>query len=130
MTGDFLRGAIAMGFAIAALFFLRYWRESRDRLFAWFALAFFVLALTRTLLVLAHDDRETAVLPYLVRLLAFLIFLGAILDKNLSTLRSPAGGRARPPSGAATSNAGSPPGYSGTAAPEDGRAPSEGGRHA
>ena len=31
---------------------------------------------------------ETTVVPYLVRLLAFLIFLGAIVDKNLSTRRS------------------------------------------
>jgi Family of unknown function (DUF5985) len=83
-------GAIAMGFATAGLFFLRYWRESHDRLFLWFAVAFEILALSRALLVLLHENVETTVVPYLVRLLAFLIFLGAIVDKNLSTRRSAA----------------------------------------
>ena len=93
MTAEFLMGAIAMGFAMAGLFFLRYWRESHDRLFLWFAVAFEILALSRALLVFLHEDVETTVVPYLVRLLAFLIFLGAIVDKNLSTLRRRYGGR-------------------------------------
>jgi len=95
MIAPFLMGAIAMGFATAGLFFLRYWRQSRDRLFAWFAVAFFVLAFNRALLVHLHADRETTLVPYLVRLLAFLIFLAAILDKNLR----PSGPRAAPGSG-------------------------------
>ena len=56
MTPRFLMGAIAMGFATAGLFFLRYWRESRDRLFAWFAVAFFVLAFNRALPVLPAPE--------------------------------------------------------------------------
>ena len=84
MTTQFLlMGAISMGFATAGLFFLRYWRESRDRLFAWFALAFFVLAFNRALPVILHQNNETTLVPYLVRLLAFLIILAAIVDKNL-----------------------------------------------
>jgi Family of unknown function (DUF5985) len=83
MITYFLMGAIAMGFGAAGLFFLRYWRETRDRLFAWFGLAFFVLAANRAMLVVMHEDREASLLPYLVRLLAFLIILAAILDKNL-----------------------------------------------
>ena len=83
MTSQFLMGAIAMGFGTAGLFFLRYWRESRDRLFGWFGVAFFVLAFNRALPVLLHENREATLLPYLVRLLAFLIILAAILDKNL-----------------------------------------------
>ena len=79
----FLVGAIAMGFAIAGLFFLRYWRESGDRFFVWFATAFFVLAANRAMLALMHEDDEISLAPYLVRLLAFLIILAAIVDKNL-----------------------------------------------
>ena len=46
----FLAGALAMGFGIAGLFFLRFWRKTRDRLFALFALSFFVMALNRVVL--------------------------------------------------------------------------------
>lgn len=84
MLDHFLMGAIGMGFGIAGLFFLQYWRESHDRFFAWFALAFFVLAANRVLLiVLRETHEETALVPYLVRLLAFGVILLAVLDKNL-----------------------------------------------
>jgi len=82
MTTAFLHGAIAMGMATAALFFLRFWRESRDRLFVFFALAFFILAFNRVLPLLAGLS-TTSLIPYLVRLLAFGIILAAIVDKNI-----------------------------------------------
>ena len=82
MIDPFIMGVMSMGLAVAALFFLRYWRESRDRLFAWFALAFLVLAINRVMVVLLNETRETSLVPYLVRLLAFLIIAGAIVDKN------------------------------------------------
>lgn len=44
---EFLMGATAMGCWTAMLFFLRFWRESRDRLFAMFSAAFLLLGLTR-----------------------------------------------------------------------------------
>jgi hypothetical protein len=77
-------GAIAMGFAIAAVFFLRFWRETGDRLFALFALAFAVLAGGRVLHALMEPD---GILEkhYWLRLTAFLIILAAILDKNRSS---------------------------------------------
>jgi hypothetical protein len=88
MLGEFLRGAIAMGMAVAGLFFLRFWRESRDRLFGFFALSFFLLALNRVLLVLLHEENETSMVPYFVRLLAFGIILAAIADKNFRRTES------------------------------------------
>jgi hypothetical protein len=82
MISSFLMGAISMGFGVASLCFLRYWRESRDRLFAWFSAAFLVLAVNRAMPVFLHEPREATLLPYLVRLAAFLVILAAILDKN------------------------------------------------
>ncbi len=82
MTHDFVRGAIAMGFLVAAGFFFRFWRESRDRLFMLFASAFLLLAVNRLLLMLLHEDQETSLGPYVIRLLAFMIILAAIIDKN------------------------------------------------
>ena len=42
----FVWGVLAMGSLVPALFFLRYWRSSRDRLFAFFAVAFGLMALS------------------------------------------------------------------------------------
>lgn len=78
----FLVGALALGLATAALFFLRFWRETGDRLFLLFAAAFGLMALSR----LFHGGwyQHEAVLPlvYLVRLAAFVLILVAIADKN------------------------------------------------
>ena len=74
----FLSGVLTMGYLIAALFFLRFWKESGDRLFAWFSAAFLILAVQRTLVVLMPQSE----LVYVVRLLAFVMILIAIWDKN------------------------------------------------
>lgn len=75
-------GAIAMASAVAALFFLRFWRDTGDRLFVIFAAAFLLLAATRIGLVLAHGREEPETYWYWVRLVAFLLILAAIIDKN------------------------------------------------
>lgn len=72
-----------MGFTAAGLFFLRFWWESRDRLFVMFGLALFMLAVSRLLLSLLHDLGEQKIILYSVRLVAFLVILVAIVDKNL-----------------------------------------------
>lgn len=72
-----------MGMMTAALFFLRFWKESRDRLFGFFAMAFCLLALNRVLLVYVGEESEMMLAPYLLRLLAFGIILAAIVDKNV-----------------------------------------------
>ena len=42
---DFLSGAVALGFFVCALFFLRFWRRTRDALFLAFALAFVLMGI-------------------------------------------------------------------------------------
>lgn len=86
---DTILGAIAMASAIAALFFLRFWRETRDRLFAFFALAFFILALSRIGLVQFYDPSEKGEAMYWVRFLAFALILLAIWDKNRTQEKRP-----------------------------------------
>ncbi|MBD1805385.1 hypothetical protein H6F98_07975 [Microcoleus sp. FACHB-SPT15] len=80
---SFLMGTVAMGCAIAGLFFLRFWKETKDRLFLSFTLAFFMLTINRTLLGFTPYANETTPDLYLLRLSAFLIILFGILDKNL-----------------------------------------------
>ncbi len=83
-----LNGATAMAWLACALFFLRFWRHSRDRLFAFFALAFTMLAGNAVAGALLYADDERRHFIYVVRLFAFLIILYAIWDKNRAGRRS------------------------------------------
>ena len=77
-----LLGAIALGFFVIALFFLRFWREGRDRFFLLFSLSFCVEGGNRIALALSPRPNEGTPTIYLVRLAALLLILVAIMDKN------------------------------------------------
>lgn len=78
----FISGATFVSALAIALFFLRFWHRSGDRLFAIFALAFAVFGVNRLVLVLLGDDDENATYVYLARLGAFVLILVAIADRN------------------------------------------------
>lgn len=80
---DFLQGATMLASLGVALFFLRYWRSSGDRLFLAFSLAFGVFAVNRVLLSMLAEASEARTYVYLVRALAFLLIAAAVVDKNL-----------------------------------------------
>lgn len=82
MLYDFLAGAVALGFGVCALFFLSYWKRTREELFLAFALAFTLLGLGQTVLALADIPTEERGSVYLLRLAAFLLILIAIWRKN------------------------------------------------
>ncbi len=82
MLYDFLGGAISMGFAVAALLFLRFWRRTRELLFLAFAASFLLLGITQALLTLAEVPLEERSWLYLLRLVAFLLILGALWWQN------------------------------------------------
>jgi uncharacterized membrane protein HdeD (DUF308 family) len=77
-----LMGAVAMASFVAMLFFLRFWRQTRDAFFLLFALAFGVDAVTRFVLGLMHISQEAEPLFYLARLLTFALIIAAIVQKN------------------------------------------------
>lgn len=79
---DFLSGAVALGFAVCALFFLRFWHRTREELFLAFSLAFILLGIGQTILALASIPTEERGSLYLIRLLAFALILVAIYRKN------------------------------------------------
>jgi hypothetical protein len=79
---DFLSGAVAMGFLVCGLFFVRFWRRTGDRLFVAFALAFGLLGAGQTILALANIPTEERGYLYLIRLAAFGLILIAIIQKN------------------------------------------------
>jgi hypothetical protein len=80
--GPFLSGAITFGFLIAGLFFARFWRRTRDGLFLAFAAAFVLLGLNQALLVFSGIPIEERSPLYLIRLVAFLLIIIAIVRKN------------------------------------------------
>ena len=82
MLYDFLSGAAALGFFACALFFLRFWRRTREQLFLAFSLAFALLGVGQTVIALAQVPTEEKGALYLIRLVAFLLILVAIYGKN------------------------------------------------
>lgn len=78
----FLSGAIAATCAAIAAFFLRFYRERADRLFGFFAVAFLILGLDWAALALLPPHNPLHQYLYVIRLLAFVVILGAIIDKN------------------------------------------------
>lgn len=79
---EFISGVLLMGYAVSALFFARFWRETGDRLFLGFTAGFALLAIQRASLAFAHLLPLSPTWYYVVRLLAFLVILAAIVDKN------------------------------------------------
>ncbi|WP_141330811.1 DUF5985 family protein [Myxococcus sp. AB025B] len=87
MFHSMLNGAVAMAWLACALFFLRFWKQSHDRLFAFFALSFAVLGVNSVVAALIDTQDERRYYIYVARLVAFLIILYAIWDKNRASRR-------------------------------------------
>lgn len=79
---QFLSGAVVMGFAVAGLLFLSYWRRTRKRLFLTFSASFFLLAVNYVWLAVTQIPVEERSPLFLVRLLAFSLIIVAIIQSN------------------------------------------------
>jgi uncharacterized membrane protein HdeD (DUF308 family) len=80
---DFAYGVIAAGYLIAGVFFLRFWSKTRESLLLIFACAFWLLAISQTLLGLLDLDREEQSWIYLIRLSAFSLIIVGIVSVNM-----------------------------------------------
>lgn len=89
-----LLGAIAMASVVAGLFFLRFWRDTRDRLFLFFAVSFLVEGVNRGALGLTGDPNEARPFFYFVRFLSFVLILAGIVQKNRGKRRDSSPGTA------------------------------------
>jgi hypothetical protein len=86
----FLAGIRMATFAAAGVFFLKFWKASRDRFFLLFCIACWLLALECVVIsIMNHSDRsiflqisETSAKIYLIRLCAFIVILAAVIEKN------------------------------------------------
>jgi uncharacterized membrane protein HdeD (DUF308 family) len=82
MLEGFLLGIIVTASLTAGAFFMRFWRQTRDTLFLAFAAAFVIEGLTRISFLFVERPNEGSPAIYLVRLIAFLLILAAIIRKN------------------------------------------------
>ena len=84
---QFLSGLLVMGYIVCGTFFIKYWRVTHDRLFAWFAAAFWILGVQRICLVILSPYTisglsEHEIPFYLIRFVAYLMIIVAIVEKN------------------------------------------------
>lgn len=77
VTRNFVDGMIVMGLVTGASFFLRFWRDTGDRLFVFFAASLLLLALNRAM------GTENTLVPYFIRLAGYAVIIVGIADKNL-----------------------------------------------
>lgn len=80
----FLLGCAAACSMVAALFFLKFWRSTRDVLFLAFALFFAIQSLNSAALLGVEHPNESSLWNSLIRFLAVIGVLGAILWKNVA----------------------------------------------
>lgn len=82
MIEAFLVGVISTASLTAGLFFLKFWRDTRDSFFLAFSASFMIEGFNRFTVLFLPRPNEGSPWIYLVRLLAFLLILFAIVRKN------------------------------------------------
>lgn len=89
----FLSGIATATFAFSSIFFLKFWKASRDKFFLYFCIACGLLAFERVVILLMTYEHtgphqaEVSVWVYTIRLLAYGVILTAVVTKNRSTNR-------------------------------------------
>jgi len=91
----FLSGALMVAALAVALFFLEYWRNTRERLFAVLAIAFAMIGLERILFVFIDPHDEGRHWVFIPRFLVFVLIIAGIVDKNRARRASGEAGDSR-----------------------------------
>jgi hypothetical protein len=78
----FIWGATTLGCWVIALFLLKYWTRTRDRLFIYFSAAFWILSLNWLGLAFLDPSQESRHWIFVVRIIGFSFIILGILDKN------------------------------------------------
>lgn len=87
MIQGFLLGFISCASLVGGLFFLRFWRETRDSFFLLFAASFLLEGANRISVLADVKPNEGSTVHYLVRIFSFLLILLAIYQKNYGRSR-------------------------------------------
>ena len=78
----FLWGASTLGCWVIALFFLKYWMRTRDRLFLFFSAAFWIMSVNWIALAVLSPAQESRHWIFVIRVVAFACIILGILAKN------------------------------------------------
>ena len=82
----FLSGITVVTFAASGVFFFKFYKTSRDPFYLYFCLACWLLSIERIAILAfigpAKTSGETSPWVYLIRLVAFLLIMIAIINKN------------------------------------------------
>jgi len=82
MIDGFLLGVIVTASLTAAAFFLKFWKQTRDKLFLGFGAAFAIEGINRLAFLFLETPNEGHPVIYMVRLFSYLLILVAIINKN------------------------------------------------
>ncbi|HEV2629293.1 MAG TPA: DUF5985 family protein [Pseudolabrys sp.] len=81
---NFLSGMVTAGYLVAALFFFRFWRRTKDSLFANFSIAFLLFASGQFGSIWFDGQHDDNTWIFLLRLAGFVLLLVAIVRKNFT----------------------------------------------
>ena len=82
MFEEFLLGVIVTASLAASAFFLKFWRQTHDKLFLGFGAAFAIEGINRLAFLFLDQPNEGNPVIYSVRLFSYLLILAAIVNKN------------------------------------------------
>ena len=89
ITASFFSGITLATFAASSVFFLKFWKASRDPFFLYFCIASLLLAIERIVVVLLYyifewmsPEDENGSWIYIIRLSAFALMSLAVYQKN------------------------------------------------
>ncbi len=81
---NFLSGMVTAGYLVAALFFFRFWRRTKDSLFANFSIAFLLFASGQFGSIWFDGQHDDNTWIFLLRLAGFVLLLVAIVRNNFT----------------------------------------------
>jgi hypothetical protein len=84
---DFLGGAVTLAYVVAGVFFLRFWRMTRDPLFLSFAIAFWLQAVGQVAGAVVGEREEVRAIAFVPRIAGYLFILLAIVRANVRGAR-------------------------------------------
>ncbi len=82
LTNAYLAGAFMMASIVAGLLFQHFWQQTGDKFFRSFSIAFWLLAIERVAYLLLNAKYEDRSFIYLIRFVAYIVIILAILNKN------------------------------------------------